>query len=109
MRLLIKGGHTGGAGQRAPAFLCQALIYYLSLRFDFYRQTSEQKKKPNFFVECSLNTNCYFRLGTGWSVHTNKLSSFHKNDQLSGDEQEHIMNVIAKAEYLEQVEQERIG
>ncbi|XP_061196421.1 rabphilin-3A-like isoform X1 [Saccostrea echinata] len=49
------------------------------------------------------------KLGTGWSVHTNKLSTFHKGDQLSMEEQEHIMNVIAKADYLDQVEQERIG
>lgn len=49
------------------------------------------------------------RLGTGWSVHTNKLSTFHRGDQLSMEEQEHIMNVIAKADYLDQVEQERIG
>lgn len=49
------------------------------------------------------------KLGTGWSVHTNKLSTFHRGDQLSMEEQEHIMNVIAKADYLDQVEQERIG
>ncbi|XP_048728478.1 rabphilin-3A-like isoform X3 [Ostrea edulis] len=49
------------------------------------------------------------KLGTGWSVHTNKLSTFHKVDQLNMEEQEHIMNVIAKADYLDQVEQERIG
>ncbi|KAK3086805.1 hypothetical protein FSP39_023732 [Pinctada imbricata] len=49
------------------------------------------------------------KLGTGWSVHTNKLASFQRTDHLSMEEQEHIMNVIAKADYLEQVEQERIG
>ncbi|XP_064612197.1 rabphilin-3A-like isoform X2 [Liolophura sinensis] len=49
------------------------------------------------------------KLGAGWSVHTNKLQTFHKNDQMSLEEQEQIMNVILKAEYLEQVEQERIG
>jgi hypothetical protein len=30
-------------------------------------------------------------------------------DQLNMEEQEHIMNVIAKADFLDQVEQERIG
>lgn len=49
------------------------------------------------------------KLGTGWSVHTEKFTKFNKGDQLSMEEQDHIMNVISKAEYLEQVEQERIG
>lgn len=51
----------------------------------------------------------FCRLGTGWSVHTNKLNSYQKNDQLSLDEQEQIMRVINRADYLESVEQERIG
>ena len=45
----------------------------------------------------------------GWSVHTEKFTKFNKGDQLSMEEQDHIMNVISKAEYLDQVEQERIG
>ena len=49
------------------------------------------------------------KLGTGWSVHTEKFTKFNKGDQLSMEEQDHIMNVISKAEYLDQVEQERIG
>ncbi|XP_053375706.1 rabphilin-3A-like isoform X2 [Mercenaria mercenaria] len=49
------------------------------------------------------------KLGTGWSVHTNKFSSFQKSQHLSLEEQEQIMNVIQKADYLENVEQERIG
>lgn len=52
---------------------------------------------------------CFLRLGTGWSVHTEKFTKFNKGDQLSMEEQDHIMNVISKAEYLEQTEQERIG
>ena len=50
-----------------------------------------------------------FRLGAGWSVHTNKFSSFQRVQQLTIDEQEQIMNVIARADMLEEVEQERIG
>ncbi|XP_064647761.1 rabphilin-3A-like isoform X2 [Lineus longissimus] len=49
------------------------------------------------------------KLGTGWSVHTNKQAQFKKSDNLSCEEQEQIMNVIQKADMLEQVEQERIG
>lgn len=49
------------------------------------------------------------KLGTGWSVHTNKFSSFKRSQHLSAEEQEQIMNVIQKADYLEMVEQERIG
>ncbi|XP_074640425.1 rabphilin-3A-like [Tubulanus polymorphus] len=49
------------------------------------------------------------KLGTGWSVHTNKMTTFKKQDQLSCDEQEQIMRVIQRAEMLEQIEQERIG
>ncbi|XP_071181463.1 rabphilin-3A-like isoform X2 [Mytilus galloprovincialis] len=49
------------------------------------------------------------KLGTGWSVHTEKFTKFNKGEQLSMEEQDHIMNVISKSEYIEQVEQERIG
>lgn len=49
------------------------------------------------------------KLGTGWSIHTNRYSQFRKSDQLSIDEQEQILNVIARAEFIENVEQERIG
>lgn len=49
------------------------------------------------------------KLGAGWSVHTNKFSSFQRVQQLSMEEQEAIMNVIARADMLEEVEQERIG
>lgn len=49
------------------------------------------------------------KLGAGWSVHTNKFSSFQRVQQLTIDEQEQIMNVIARADMLEEVEQERIG
>ncbi|ESO97847.1 hypothetical protein LOTGIDRAFT_63751, partial [Lottia gigantea] len=49
------------------------------------------------------------KLGTGWSVHTNRLSSFQKAKQLNLDEQEQIMRVMQRAEYLDDSEQERIG
>ena len=49
------------------------------------------------------------RLGTGWSVHTNKFATFNRQDQLSLDEQEQIMGVIKRAEQLEKGEMERIG
>lgn len=49
------------------------------------------------------------KLGTGWSVHTNRLASFQRGENLSLEEQEQIMRVISKAEYLDHVEQERIG
>ena len=49
------------------------------------------------------------RLGTGWSVHTSKLSEFKKGDQLSEDEQEQIMRVIKRAEIVERNEMERVG
>ncbi|BFZ18785.1 hypothetical protein BsWGS_21822 [Bradybaena similaris] len=49
------------------------------------------------------------KLGTGWSVHTNRMGNFTRPDQLSLEEQEQILNVINRAEYLEGVEQERIG
>lgn len=49
------------------------------------------------------------KLGTGWSVHTNRLASFNRGENLSLEEQEQIMRVINKAEYLDHVEQERIG
>ena len=50
-----------------------------------------------------------FRLGAGWSVHTNKQAAFKKPVSLSAEEQEQIVRVMQKAEMLEQIEQERIG
>ncbi|CAG5122542.1 unnamed protein product, partial [Candidula unifasciata] len=49
------------------------------------------------------------KLGTGWSVHTNRMGNFTRPDQLSLEEQEQILNVINRAEFLEGIEQERIG
>ncbi|XP_070203973.1 rabphilin-3A-like [Littorina saxatilis] len=49
------------------------------------------------------------KLGTGWSVHTNRMATFQRGENLSLEEQEQIMRVINKAEYLDHVEQERIG
>ncbi|XP_076453214.1 rabphilin-3A-like isoform X2 [Babylonia areolata] len=49
------------------------------------------------------------KLGTGWSVHTNRMGSFQRAENLSMEEQEQIMRVIHKADYLDQVEQERVG
>lgn len=49
------------------------------------------------------------KLGAGWSVHTAKIASFTKSDQLSAEETEQILNVIRQAERLEQSEMERIG
>ncbi|PVD31713.1 hypothetical protein C0Q70_07131 [Pomacea canaliculata] len=49
------------------------------------------------------------KLGTGWSVHTNRLASFQRGENLSLEEQEQIMRVINRAEYIDHVEQERIG
>ncbi|CAI9715995.1 double C2-like domain-containing protein beta isoform X1 [Octopus vulgaris] len=49
------------------------------------------------------------KLGTGWSYHTNRFTQFRKDDQLSVDEQEQILNVISRAEFMDNVEQERIG
>ncbi|XP_055863040.1 rabphilin-3A-like isoform X1 [Biomphalaria glabrata] len=49
------------------------------------------------------------KLGTGWSVHTNKIGNFNRPEHLSLEEQEQILRVITRAEYLEGVEMERIG
>ena len=50
-----------------------------------------------------------YRLGAGWSVHTNKMASFHKPGTLTADEHEQIMAVVRRAEMAEDTEQERIG
>lgn len=70
-----------------------------------------ETKNYLFYFGLFIRVNIYslFRLGTGWSIHTNRYSQFRKSDQLSIDEQEQILNVIARAEFIENVEQERIG
>ena len=50
-----------------------------------------------------------FRLGAGWSVHTNMTSSMTRNRTLTSDEQEVIRQMIERSETLERVEMERIG
>ena len=42
-------------------------------------------------------------------MHTNRLATFQRGENLSLEEQEQIMRVIHKAEYLDHIEQERIG
>ncbi|XP_072444042.1 rabphilin-3A-like isoform X1 [Chiloscyllium punctatum] len=48
------------------------------------------------------------KLGTGWSVHTNKTEKQRKNEELTEEEKEIINRVIARAEKMEEMEQERI-
>uniref|UniRef100_A0A4W3JKE5 Rabphilin 3A n=1 Tax=Callorhinchus milii TaxID=7868 RepID=A0A4W3JKE5_CALMI len=49
------------------------------------------------------------KLGAGWSVHTNKTEKERKNEELTEEEKAIINNVIARAEKMEEMEQERIG
>ncbi|GCB81043.1 hypothetical protein scyTo_0021770, partial [Scyliorhinus torazame] len=47
-------------------------------------------------------------LGAGWSVHSNKTEKQRKNEELSEEEKEIINRVIARAEKMEEMEQDRI-
>ncbi|XP_055511301.1 rabphilin-3A isoform X2 [Leucoraja erinacea] len=49
------------------------------------------------------------KLGTGWSVHTNKTEKQRKSEELTEEEKEIINRVIARAEKMEEMEQDRIG
>ncbi|ELT93620.1 Rabphilin [Capitella teleta] len=49
------------------------------------------------------------KLGSGWSVHTNKMQGFRREEQLNCDEQECIMRVIKRAEMIDNLEMERVG
>ncbi|XP_072338966.1 rabphilin-3A-like isoform X1 [Scyliorhinus torazame] len=48
------------------------------------------------------------KLGAGWSVHSNKTEKQRKNEELSEEEKEIINRVIARAEKMEEMEQDRI-
>lgn len=51
-----------------------------------------------------------FRLQTGWSVHPGgQADRGRKQDELTDEEKEIINRVIARAEKMEELEQERIG
>ncbi|EMP37140.1 Rabphilin-3A [Chelonia mydas] len=53
---------------------------------------------------------CVFcRLPAGWSVHGNQPERQRKNEELTDEEKEIINRVIARAEKMEEMEQERIG
>ncbi|XP_075541010.1 uncharacterized protein LOC142575488 [Dermacentor variabilis] len=49
------------------------------------------------------------KLQTGWSVKTGALSSFSRQEQLNDSEQELIVDVIKRADMLEQLEKRRVG
>ncbi|XP_032899629.1 rabphilin-3A-like isoform X2 [Amblyraja radiata] len=49
------------------------------------------------------------KLGAGWSVHTNKTEKQRKSEELTEEEKEIINRVIARAEKMEEMEQDRIG
>ncbi|XP_035690776.1 rabphilin-3A-like isoform X2 [Branchiostoma floridae] len=49
------------------------------------------------------------KLNAGWSFHTDKLTSFQKQPPLSKEEQDAIRKVMEKADFMEQMEQERVG
>lgn len=51
-----------------------------------------------------------FRLQTGWSVHpSGQPDRQRKQEELTDEEKEIINRVIARAEKMEEMEQERIG
>ncbi|XP_066545543.1 rabphilin-3A [Amia ocellicauda] len=49
------------------------------------------------------------KIGTGWSVHSNQTETHQKKEDLTDEEKEIINRVIARAEKMEALEQERIG
>ncbi|CAM1301594.1 DOC2B (predicted) [Pycnogonum litorale] len=49
------------------------------------------------------------KLRTGWSVKTNSFSKYTKQDSLNDVEQETIVQVIKRAEQIDNMEQERVG
>ncbi|XP_024051885.1 rabphilin-3A [Terrapene carolina triunguis] len=49
------------------------------------------------------------KLPAGWSVHGNQPERQRKNEELTDEEKEIINRVIARAEKMEEMEQERIG
>ncbi|XP_042193321.1 rabphilin-3A [Callorhinchus milii] len=59
--------------------------------------------------QLNLRANEKEQLGAGWSVHTNKTEKERKNEELTEEEKAIINNVIARAEKMEEMEQERIG
>ncbi|MGH0145398.1 UNVERIFIED_CONTAM: hypothetical protein FKN15_048862 [Acipenser sinensis] len=48
-------------------------------------------------------------IGTGWSVHSSQTERQRKNEELTDEEKAIINSVIARAEKMEAMEQERIG
>uniref|UniRef100_H2ZRV7 Rabphilin 3A n=1 Tax=Latimeria chalumnae TaxID=7897 RepID=H2ZRV7_LATCH len=51
----------------------------------------------------------FHRVGDGWSVHPNQTERPRKHEDLTDEEKEIINRVIARAEKMEEMEQERIG
>ncbi|MGH0151600.1 UNVERIFIED_CONTAM: hypothetical protein FKN15_020762 [Acipenser sinensis] len=49
------------------------------------------------------------KIGTGWSVHSSQTERQRKNEELTDEEKAIINSVIARAEKMEAMEQERIG
>lgn len=62
----------------------------------------------NYFSYMTFITYLY-RLDTGWSVKTSQLQgTATKHEQINESEQDVILNVIFKAQQIEQTEKERI-
>lgn len=62
------------------------------------------------FSLASLLPKLPFRLQTGWSVHpSGQPDRQRKQEELTDEEKEIINRVIARAEKMEEMEQERIG
>ena len=61
-------------------------------------------------LSCELCVVCIDRLRTGWSVKTQQLQSYGRQDtSINDSEQAIIKEVIKRAEMLEVTEQERVG
>ncbi|XP_041083994.1 rabphilin-3A-like isoform X1 [Polyodon spathula] len=59
--------------------------------------------------QLTLRANEKEQIGTGWSVHSSQTERQRKNEELTDEEKAIINSVIARAEKMEAMEQERIG
>lgn len=74
------------------------------MMFEQVLETGSLQNFTNFSITFSS-----FRLGTGWSFHTNAGTRPAKTEALNGDEKSIIQKVMERADTLENAEQERIG
>ncbi|XP_037734819.2 rabphilin-3A isoform X6 [Chelonia mydas] len=109
MRLLFikcNGSHPLNCPMKANMAAVQRQSQESAMTDTMFGSSTDRWMCPN---DRPMSLRAKAKLPAGWSVHGNQPERQRKNEELTDEEKEIINRVIARAEKMEEMEQERIG